>query len=79
MALAHSEAANPHWTPRVGIADLAHIPGENGPPIIGTTFRALRDPAGYGQHLMGTYGNVFRTNSLWQSRMSRWLAQRRTS
>jgi cytochrome P450 len=63
MAHAHTEAANPHWTPRVGTRDLSHIPGESGPPIIGTTWRVLRDPIGYGQHLMDTYGKVFRTNS----------------
>jgi cytochrome P450 len=63
MALASSEAANPHWTPRIGINDLSHIPGENGPPIIGTTFRVLRDPPAYGKHMVDTYGKVFRTNA----------------
>ena len=63
MALAHSEAANPHWVPRTKIGDLSHIPGENGPPIIGTTFRVLRDPPGYGAHMVKTYGKVFRTNA----------------
>ena len=63
MALAHSEAANPHWVPRKKIGDLSHIPGENGPPIIGTTFRVLRDPPGYGKHMVNTYGKVFRTNA----------------
>jgi cytochrome P450 len=63
MALASSEAANPHWTPRSKIADLAHIPGENGPPIIGTTLRVLRNPSAYGAHMVDTYGKVFRTNA----------------
>ncbi|MGB5076494.1 MAG: cytochrome P450, partial [Sphingorhabdus sp.] len=63
MALASSEAANPHWFPRKGIKDLSHIPGENGPPIIGTTFRVLRDPPGYGAKMVKTYGKVFRTNA----------------
>jgi hypothetical protein len=63
MALAHSEAANPHWVPRKKIGDLSHIPGENGPPIIGTTFRVLRDPPGYGARMVKTYGKVFRTNA----------------
>ena len=63
MALASSEAANPHWTPRKGINELSHIPGENGPPIIGTTFRVLRDPPGYGRHMVETFGKVFRTNA----------------
>ncbi len=63
MALASSEAANPHWTPRRNIRDLAHIPGENGPPIIGTTLRVLRNPGAYGAHMVNTYGKVFRTNA----------------
>ena len=63
MALASSEAANPHWTPRVPPKGLSHIPGENGPPIIGTTIRVIRDPIAYGDHLIKTYGKVFRTNS----------------
>jgi hypothetical protein len=54
MALAHSEAANPHWVPRTKIGDLSHIPGENGPPIIGTTFRVLRDPPAYGARMVKT-------------------------
>jgi cytochrome P450 len=62
MAIASSEAANPHWTPRRKVGDLSHIPGENGPPVIGTTLRVLRDPIGYGQYMMETYGKVFRTN-----------------
>ncbi len=63
MALASSEAANPHWVPRKGVHDLAHIPGENGPPVIGTTLRVLRDPSAYGAHMVETYGKVFRTNA----------------
>jgi cytochrome P450 len=63
MALAHTETANPHWTPRTKIGSLSHIPGENGPPIIGTTLRVLRDPVGYGQRMIATYGKVFRTNA----------------
>ncbi|MGC1468759.1 MAG: cytochrome P450 [Sphingorhabdus sp.] len=63
MALASSEAANPHWTPRATARDLAHIPGENGLPIVGTTLRVLSDPVGYGKYLVDTYGKVFRTNA----------------
>lgn len=63
MALATSEAANPHWIRRATASDLSHIPGENGLPLIGTTLRVLRDPVGYGNHLVQTYGNVFRTNA----------------
>lgn len=61
--MAHTEAANPHWTTRSKLSDLQHIPGENGPPIIGTTFRVLRDPNGYETHLVNTYGKIARVNS----------------
>lgn len=63
MALATSEAANPHWIRRATASDLSHIPGENGLPLIGTTLRMLSDPVGYGNHLVQTYGKVFRTNA----------------
>ncbi len=63
MALATSEAANPHWIRRATASDLSHIPGENGLPLIGTTLRVLRDPVGYGNHLVQTYGKVFRANA----------------
>ena len=63
MAIASSEAANPHWTKRRKIGDLAHIPGENGPPIIGTTLRVLRNPAAYGARMVATHGKVFRINA----------------
>ena len=64
MALAHTQAANPHWTKRVGLSDLSHIPGENGLPVFGTTFRLLKDPPAYGKYLTEKYGNIYRTNAL---------------
>jgi cytochrome P450 len=64
MAHAHTEAANPHWANRATINDIAHIPGEKGLPIIGTTLRLLRDPPGYGARMIREHGMVFRTNSL---------------
>jgi cytochrome P450 len=63
MALASSEKANPHWAAIPSLNDLQHIPGENGPPIIGTTLRVLRDPPAYGNYMIETYGKVFRTNA----------------
>jgi len=64
MALAHTQAANPHWTQPVNLADLSHIPGENGLPIFGTTFRLLKDPPAYGKYLIEKYGKIYRTNAL---------------
>jgi cytochrome P450 len=62
-SLASSEAANPHWTRLITKKELSHIPGENGPPIIGTTLRVLADPPGYGMKMIAKYGKVFRTNA----------------
>lgn len=63
MALASSEAANPHWTPRAGKAQLEHIPGEHGLPVFGTTLRTLRNPSAYTDHLFRSYGKVARVNT----------------
>ncbi len=70
MALASSEASNPHWTRRATAKDLAHIPGENGPPIVGTTLRLLRDPPGYSAHMIKQYGKIFRTNAFGNPQVS---------
>lgn len=53
--------AFPHWS--VGGPtedDLAHIPGESGLPVVGNTLKLLRDPIGYTQKMVDTYGHVFR-------------------
>ena len=63
MALASSEAANPHWIPRAAPQSLEHIPGENGPPIIGNTFRLLRDPPAFNRQMIEKYGKVYRTRA----------------
>ncbi|MFC4292911.1 cytochrome P450 [Sphingorhabdus arenilitoris] len=63
MPYAHSQAANPHWVPRANLDALSHIPGEIGPPVIGTTLRVLKDPPAYGKHMFETYGKVFKVNS----------------
>lgn len=63
MALAHGFKANPHWLPRQTADALAAIPGENGLPFVGNTFRLLKDPVGFGQRLADTYGSVYRNNT----------------
>ena len=63
MALASSEAANPHWTPRATPQSLDHIPGENGLPFIGNTFRILRDPPAFINYMIGKYGKVYRSSA----------------
>lgn len=63
MALAHSFEANPHWLPLNPKSAVADIPGEDGWPIFGNTFRVLRDPVGFGNRMVATYGHVYRNNA----------------
>lgn len=63
MALAHTHAANPHWLPPKQGQDIDAIPGENGWPIVGNTFRMLRDPAGFGRRMVARYGRVYRNRA----------------
>lgn len=62
-SLANLESANPHWVKRAEIDDLAHIPGEQGPPVIGNTLKLLADPDGFGLELYRKYGPVFRNRA----------------
>ncbi|MEX6725094.1 cytochrome P450 [Parapedomonas caeni] len=55
--------STPAFLPPPPTGALAHIPGETGWPVIGTTLRVLADPHGYGQHLYNKYGPVYRTRS----------------
>ncbi|MEO9470196.1 cytochrome P450 [Parasphingorhabdus sp.] len=43
--------------------ELAHIPGEDGLPVVGTTLKTLKDPIGFGRYMFEKYGSVFRTFS----------------
>ena len=63
MALAHTYDANPHWLPRQPAGSLDAIPGEDGLPIIGNTLKMLRDPKAFGDHMVSTYGRIYRNNS----------------
>jgi hypothetical protein len=58
-----SEKGNPHWTRLVSESALDHIPGEDGWPLVGTTFQQLADPIGFGQRMQARHGPVFRTRS----------------
>ena len=49
-----------HWSQRQADDALDHIPGEDGWPIVGTTFALLADPIGYGDKMRAKYGNVSR-------------------
>ena len=63
---AHSpaELSPTHWTEGNPTADdLAHIPGEAGPPIIGNTFRMLADPHGMARRMVKKYGKVYKNRA----------------
>jgi Cytochrome P450 len=47
--------------PEPPLALLAHIPGTDGWPVVGSTLALLADPKGEVERLAGRYGNVFRT------------------
>lgn len=56
-------AANPHWLPKPRRGSLAHLPGEDGLPLIGNTFRVLRDPIAFTDRMVATYGRVYRNTA----------------
>ena len=60
-----AEAAAPtHWTEGVpDVAEISHIPGEKGWPVVGHTFTQLRDPHAFTRRMVATYGKVYRVHS----------------
>ena len=63
MAYAHTNAANPHWLPAKQGQDVDFVPGEDGWPIVGTTFKQLKDPIAFTKQMVKKYGPVYRANS----------------
>lgn len=64
---AHQPADIPpsHWSEgRLHDADLAHIPGEAGLPVVGNLFRLLGDPHGFAWRMFRTYGPVYKNKAL---------------
>ncbi len=64
MALAHTLEANPHWLPRTPRAALDHVPGDDGLPLVGNTFRLLADPVGFTERMALAHGPVYRSTGL---------------
>lgn len=61
---AHDPAPPTHWGEgNPTHADLAHIPGEGGWPLVGNTFKMLADPHGFTRRMVATYGKVYRTRA----------------
>lgn len=63
---AHSpaETAPPHWTQGApDAADLAHIPGDAGWPVIGNTLTMLADPHEFTRAMVAKHGRVFKNRA----------------
>ena len=53
-----------HWTQgNPEDADLAHIPGEAGLPLVGHTFKQLADPHKFTRDMIAKYGPVYKVKS----------------
>lgn len=62
-SIAADQARYTHWSQRQPANSLDHIPGDDGWPLVGTTFKQLADPIGFNRRMRETYGPVFRMNS----------------
>ena len=55
--------AAPPTMPEPPLSALAHIPGADGWPVVGTTLQVLADPKGVTERFAEKYGPVFRTRA----------------
>lgn len=59
-----SETPPKHWEEgNATDADVAHIPGEKGWPLVGNTFTQLADPHAFTKRMVKTYGKVYKVHS----------------
>ena len=53
-----------HWTEgNPSPKDLSHIPGHGGPPVIGNTFKMLKDPHAFAKGMVEKYGRVYKNRA----------------
>ncbi|WP_336985611.1 cytochrome P450 [Altererythrobacter aquiaggeris] len=52
-----------HWSERMPDENIAHIPGDDGWPIVGNTFTMLADPHGFVKKMISRHGLVFRNRA----------------
>ena len=53
-----------HWTEgNPSKNELAHIPGDGGPPIVGNTLKMLKDPHQFVRDMVAKYGRVYRNRA----------------
>lgn len=55
--------ARPLIPPRAGLAELKHIPGDDGLPIVGNTLRMLKDPVRFAEEMVARHGPVYRNQA----------------
>ena len=62
--LASHERVPTHWTEGNPTNDeLAHIPGDGGWPLVGNTFRMLKDPHAFARQMVQTHGRVYKNQA----------------
>jgi cytochrome P450 len=64
MSHAMLQNASPHWLPRQPKGALNHIPGSNGLPFVGNTFKLLADPIAFSEGMAAQYGPIYRNRAL---------------
>ena len=64
MSHAMLQNASPHWLPRQPKGALDHIPGSNGLPFVGNTFKLLADPIAFSEGMAARYGPIYRNRAL---------------
>jgi cytochrome P450 len=53
-----------HWSEgNPSLADLAHIPGDGGWPIVGNTFKMLADPHAFAARMVAKHGKVYKNKA----------------
>ncbi len=63
MTLAQTATGSVERLVDTSLADLSHIPGDDGPPLIGHTLRLLADPKAEAQRMAARYGLVYRSRA----------------
>ncbi len=59
------ESAPRHWSEgKLTDADVAHIPGDAGPPVIGNLFRMLANPHEFARGMIAKYGRIYKNKTI---------------
>lgn len=58
-----AEFSPSHWSDRQSPDMLSHIPGDDGWPLVGNTFKMLADPHGFTRRMVANYGPVYKVRA----------------